>query len=226
MVGFVVSTRQAEELVIGQLAQNLPVYRRDIAHTLRRIVETRRISGVLGTVALVFFATPLFSASRLVLDRLVGVRGEASFIRHVMMDMALVLLLCALLFLITVVTWIYQWVLLFVLRPAGIPGEWIGAASTALSLAVAAGFVYLAYRFVPHRRIRPRAALTAALTAALLWELAKQLFRLYIRGVGLYDQIYGTLGVLVAFVMFVYYSAIVFVFGGALAASLDARRPR
>jgi uncharacterized BrkB/YihY/UPF0761 family membrane protein len=40
-----------------------------------------------------------------------------------------------------------------------------------------------------------------------------------------YDQIYGTLGVLVAFVMFVYYSAIVFVIGGAYAASLDAVRP-
>ena len=54
--------------------------------------------------------------------------------------------------------------------------------------------------------------------------MAKQLFRLYIRQVGVYDQIYGPLGVLVAFVMFVYYSAIVFVFGAAYVASLDSRR--
>lgn len=226
LVGFVLSTRQAEDLVIGQLAQNLPVYRRDIALTLRRIVETRGISGVLGTAILIFFATPLFSASRLILDRLIGVRGGAGFIRHVVTDMALVLLLCALLFLTTVVTWVYQWVLVFVLQPAGMPGEWMKAASTGLSLALAAGLFYLAYRFVPHQRMRPRAALVGALTGAVLWELAKQGFRLYIRGVGVYDQIYGTLGVLVAFVMFVYYSAVVFVFGGALAASLDERRPR
>ncbi len=226
MVGFVLSTRQAEELVIGQLARNFPVYRRDIALTLLRIVETRRMSGALGMVTLVFFATPLFSASRLVLDRLIGVRADASFIRHVFVDMGLVLLLCTLLFLATVVTWVYQWVLVFVLQPVGMPSNWMSAASAALSLAFAVGLFYLAYRFVPHHRLRPRAAFAGAVAGALLWEMAKQLFRLYISRVGLYDQIYGTLGVLVAFVMFVYYSAIVFAFGGAYAASLDARRPR
>lgn len=226
MVGFVLSTRVAEELVIGQLARNFPVYKRDIAQALLRIVETRRMSGALGMVTLVFFATPLFSASRLVLDRLIGVRSDASFIRHVVTDMGRVLLLSILLFLATVVTWVYQWVLVFVLQPAGMPSDWVGAASTALSLAFAVGLFSLAYRFVPHQRMCVRAALAGALAGALLWEVAKQLFRLYISGLGMYDQIYGTLGVLVAFVMFVYYSAIVFAFGGAYAASLDARRHR
>jgi membrane protein len=226
MVGFVLSTRQAEELVIGQLTRNFPVYKREISAALLRIVETRRVSGALGTVTLIFFATPLFTASRLVLDRLIGVRVDVSFIRHVVTDVGLVLLLCTLLFLATVVTWVYQWVLVFVLRPAGMPSDWTSAASTALSVAFAVGLFYLAYRFVPHHGIRPRPALAGALVGALLWEVAKQLFRMYIRGLGMYDQIYGTLGVLVAFVMFVYYSAIVFVFGGAYAASLDARRHR
>jgi membrane protein len=72
--------------------------------------------------------------------------------------------------------------------------------------------------------VRHGAVLAGAIVAAVLWEIAKQLFSLYIRKVGVYDQIYGPLGVLVAFVMFVYYSAVVFVFGGAYVATLDARR--
>ena len=83
---------------------------------------------------------------------------------------------------------------------------------------------YFAYRYVPRRRPRAWAALVGGVLAAILWEAAKQLFRVYIRKVGVYDQIYGPLGVLVAFVMFVYYSAIVFVFGAAYVASLDSRR--
>jgi uncharacterized BrkB/YihY/UPF0761 family membrane protein len=153
MVGFVLSTRQAEDLVIGQLAQNFPVYKREIAATLQRIVETRRISGVLGTITLIVFATPLFSASRLVLDRLVGVRSDTSFIRHMVLDMALVLLLCALLLMATVVTWVYQWVLVFVLRPAGMPSTGLGAASTGQS-GLCRG-PSTSVPLVPHQRMRP-----------------------------------------------------------------------
>src|SRR4030095_1465803 len=101
-----------------------------------------------GMVTLLFFATPLFSASRLVLDRIIGVRGGESFLRRVFVDMGLVLALCVLLFLATVVTWIYQLLLVFVLQPAGMPTDWMNAASTALSVAFAVGLFYLAYRYV------------------------------------------------------------------------------
>ena len=67
--------------------------------------------------------------------------------------------------------------------------------------------------------------MTGAMLAGLLWEAAKQLFRLYVQEIGVYDEIYGPLGVLAAFVMFVYYSAVVFVFSGAFVAALDARQP-
>jgi len=54
-------------------------------------------------------------------------------------------------------------------------------------------------------------------------EIAKQLFRLYIRNVGVYDQIYGALGFMVALTMFVYYSGIVLVLGAEYAAAVEAR---
>src|SRR5207237_766343 len=134
-LGFVLSTERAADEVVGQLARNFPVYRREIAMVLMRIVATRALPGIAGPLVL--------------------------------------------------------------------------------------GFVY---RYVPRRQPARIAALPGAILTALLWEVAKQLFRLYIRRVGVYDQIYGPLGVLIAFVMFVYYTCLVFVFGAAYVAALDARR--
>jgi membrane protein len=226
IVGFVLSSSRLEDLLVGQLASNFPVYRREIHAALHRIMETRRISGMLGMVTLLLFATPLFSAARHVLDHVLGVRTDAHFIRRVFVDMGLVLLFCLLLFLGTAVTWVYHWLLVVVLEPAGMPGPWMARAGTALSVALSAALFFLAYRYVPHRRLRSRSAMAGALVGALLWEVAKQLFRLYIREIGVYDQIYGALGVLVAVVMFIFYSAVVFVFAAAYAAALDAPRRR
>ncbi|MBI4634813.1 MAG: YihY/virulence factor BrkB family protein [Candidatus Rokubacteria bacterium] len=223
-VGFVLSTEQAQQVVVGELAKNFPVYRRDIMAALLKIVEGRTLTGVVGTVVLVLFSTPLFSSARLAMHRLLGVRSGGNFLRNLVVDAGMVLLFGVFLFGITVVTWVFYWVKTFVLEPMQVPGEWIEWTNLGLSLSLSSLMFFLGYRYVPYRRVRAGAALPGALLASGLWEIAKQGFRIYIRRVALYDQIYGPLGVLVAFVMFVYYSAVVFVFGAAYVSALDARR--
>jgi membrane protein len=224
MVGFVLSSEQAGRLVAGQLSQQFPVYQKQIGATLLRIVETRAVSGLLGTAVLVMFSTPLLSASRLIMHRLLGIRGSVGFLRSLARDIAMALLLSALLFTVSTVTWLYHWFRAMAANTLPVPPRWLDVTGLPVSLALSAVMFYLAYRYVPHRRVRVSAALAGAVLASVLWEVAKQLFRLYILKVGLYSQIYGPLGILVAFVMFVYYSAVVFVFSGAFVAALDARR--
>ncbi|OLB06078.1 MAG: hypothetical protein AUH14_07220 [Candidatus Rokubacteria bacterium 13_2_20CM_69_15_1] len=207
MVGLVLSTEQATRHVVGQLTQQFPVYQRQISRVLVRIVEVRAASGLLGTAVLVVFSTPLFGASRLVLHRLLGVKPAGGVVRnffiHFIRDALLAVLLSVLLFIATTMSWVYH----------GLQ-----------ALALSALMFYFAYRLVPRQRPGVGAALSGAMLASLLWEAAKQLFRLYVQEFGVYDEIYGPLGVLAAFVMFVYYSAVVFVFAAAFVAALDARR--
>jgi membrane protein len=225
IVGFVLTSEQAGREIVSQLTRNFPVYREEISRVLYRIVQTRTTSGVVGTIILVVFSTPLFSASRLVLHKLMGLKAGRGFLRGMAVDAGMVVLLGILLFAVTAITWAFYWFQVFVLAPANVPRDWLAAATLGFSVLTSMVMFYLGYRFVPMRRMRAGPALAGAIVATLLWEIAKQLFRLYIRHFGVYDQIYGPLGVLVAFVMFVYYSAIVFVLGGAYAASLDGARP-
>ncbi len=225
-VGFVLSTEEAAQEVVGQLARNFPVYKREIAAVLLRIVHTRALSGILGSVILIIFSTPLFGASRLVLHRMLGVKVRGQYFRNFFLDAGLVLGLTLMLFAVSSVTWMFQWFQEFILEPAQLSATWIYVTTVVFSVAISTAMFYFGYRYVPRKRPSPGASVAGALLAALLWEVAKQLFRLYIRNVGIYDQIYGPFGVLIAFVMFVYYSAIVFTFGAAYVASLDSHRPR
>ncbi len=220
--GFVLSTERAAREVVGQLANSFPVYRTEITRALLRIVQTRKTSGLLGTAILVVFSMPLFGSARLVLHRMLGVRGPRRYLRNLLRDAGMVLLLGPFLFVVTVATWAAQWFQVLAIDIAHVPGRWLQWAAVALSVGLSALLFYLAYRYVPDRPVRRGPALAGGVLASLLWEAAKQLFRLYIRSVGLYSQIYGPLGVLVAFVMFVYYSAMVFVFGAAVVAAFDA----
>jgi membrane protein len=220
VLGFVLSSEQAANQVVGHLAQNFPVNRREIARTLLRIVETRRASGLVGTGALLLFSTQLFSVSRLVMHRLIGIRVSAGFLRNLLLDVGMIVVLSLLLFAATVTESALEWFRTLVFDPARRP--LVSSDTTRVALSVA--MFYLGYRYVPRRHIRIGAAMRGAVLAAVLWEIAKQVFRVYMRRVAIYDQVYGPLGALIAFVMFVYYSALVFVFGGAYAAALDSRR--
>jgi membrane protein len=223
-LGFVLSSEEASREVVAQVTRNFPVYRREITAAILRIVETRAVSGIAGTLILIFFSTPLLGATRLVLHRMLGVRQGGGYVSNFFIDAGMVLILTVLLFAASSVTWLFQWFQDFVVRPAHLSSGWAYAITVAFSVTLSTMMFYFGYHYVPRRRPRVWTALVGGLLAGLLWEVAKQLFRLYIRKVGVYDQIYGPLGVLVAFVMFVYYSAIVFVFGAAYVASLDSRR--
>jgi membrane protein len=224
-IGFVLSGERAAHEVVNQLARNFPVYRGEISRALLAIVESRRVSGIAGTITMIIFASQLFGTARLVIHRVLGVRA-GGFIGNFARDAVMVAVLSALLFVGTVATWIVEWIQSFVVELGSVSRQWIEAAWVAFSLTVSTLTLYLGYRYLPRRRIRPGAAFAGALLASLLWEIAKRLFRLYVRNIAVYGQIYGSLGVLIAFVMFVYYSCVVFVLGACYVASMDARRSR
>ena len=101
--------------------------------------------------------------------------------------------------------------------------HWAGLALTVL---IDTALFVVIYRFVPNRRIRWSSVLVGGLATAVLWESAKQAFRWYIERIGFYSAVYGSLGVTIALMMWVYYSAIVFIIGAALIRGLEEHRSR
>lgn len=86
------------------------------------------------------------------------------------------------------------------------------------------GAVTCLYRYVPRSRPRWGDAAVGGLVLAVLWEGAKHLFSTYVPSLTVYSRIYGSLLVVVLFLLWVYYSAALLLFSAAIVHRLQVRR--
>ena len=77
-------------------------------------------------------------------------------------------------------------------------------------------FSLIYWRF-PNRKVRFQEACFGAMFAAVFWELAKMTFSIYVTKIVDYSKILGPLSALILFVLWIYYSAYIFLFGAELA---------
>ena len=95
-----------------------------------------------------------------------------------------------------------------------------------LSIALGTGLVALIYRYLPARRLPWRQVLTGALVTALLFHLGRWAIGLYL-GRATQPTAFGAAASFAALLLWLYYSAQIFVFGAEFTACLgQSRKPR
>lgn len=115
-------------------------------------------------------------------------------------------------------------VLTWVLEQVGAPTSAQVFTQLGVGLAGAAiffGFLVLLYRYAPNRRTVPaRNALLGALVGVIGWIVVANLFRLYVDNFGSYNRVYGSLGAVVLYLVFLYLTGLVILIGGETSAEL------
>jgi membrane protein len=81
----------------------------------------------------------------------------------------------------------------------------------------------LMYKVMPNTKVRFKSALFGGLAAGLLWEFAKICFSYYVTNIAKPSVIYGSLGGLILFLIWIYYSSTVVIISAQIAA-IDQRR--
>ena len=82
----------------------------------------------------------------------------------------------------------------------------------------------LIYRFMPKAEVTLRDTLPGAFLAGLLWEIAKYVFAWSLNYFH-YDQIYGSVGAVVAVLTWSYVSSLILLFGAQLTATFHYEHP-
>ena len=95
-----------------------------------------------------------------------------------------------------------------------------------LAFGFSVSLFYVTYRYASARRLPWRTALLASVFTAVLFEVAKRLYGLYLASFASLEGASGdaNIGAVVLFVLWIYYTAIVFLLGAVFAETWELRR--
>lgn len=228
VTGFLLESEQVAEYARDTAAVLSPAYSAEIAEALGVLARERKVAGLVGAGMLVVFATQLFALIRSVANRAFRVRVRRGVVHGFLFDVAWVVVFGALgigfVVAIIVLATLGDMALRLVPFPVTVPGP-LPRYLTPPLLALTGVFVlYFIYRTCPHTYVPPAAAATATVVVAVLWDLVRRGFVAYVERWDVYGRLYGSFGVVVATLIWIYYSAVLFVAGAELAAALTEGR--
>jgi membrane protein len=222
-----------EQAAVNYVLSILPPSQRIVVLTrtlVREVVAGRTQFGVLGLVLFIWTSTRLFTSLRSVLKHIFDLPEERGIVAGKIFDLQMVVVAGTLFVLNTGTTIIVEAAQAYGVEWLGLGGrdelEMIQRGSARL---LAFGFILLAfvliYRYLPLRKTPWRIALVAASFTSVVWEMLKGAFAWHVSTAD-YRTTYGTLATLVLLVLWVYYSAFVFVLGGEVGQVYDLLRRR
>jgi membrane protein len=163
-------------------------------------------------------ASGVFDVVQTALDQAWRVKKTRSFVKQRLLSVATISLLGGLFILSLFVSTVTDDVIRAAL--AWTQGSVALAGRIASFITVLIAFVIL-YKFFPHVSVSWRAAWAGAVTAALLWEIAKTVYGVYLIHFARFNLVYGSVGAVIGLLLWGYISATIVLFGAELSATME-----
>lgn len=230
VVGYLLgSSEQAVSEVMGIAGRLIPrATGPEVEAFIRRLIESRHITGVLGIGSLFWISMGLFDIVAFSLTALTGGRDGRSYLHRKLVAL-IVMGLCGFLFLVSLMaSWAFgAWENIEALLGihVGLPHflthpEFPRYVTSAFMIVL----LCLLYRVAPVKVIRWRAILQGATLAGVLWHLVRLAFNWYLLHLSRYNFVYGILGGFVGLVLWIFYTAIILLLGVVFADLFDSHR--
>ncbi len=218
-LGFFLFEYNRSMVWLQDLLQNLlPSTRQAFTENLSMIIENRNHIGLIGFLFFFLFTSAMFGSVRIVLDRIYDLKQERHFLIEKGLDIFLMLMASALFVLamgmealLLIIRRLSEKIHLF--KPIFGPGWTV--ASFLMGLFFTISLFFFLYRFCPSKRIGQKALWISSITGTVLFEISKLVFAWYITVSTNYTLLFGTLNGLLFFILWIYYSCLVFVLSAA-----------
>jgi membrane protein len=191
------------------------------------------VLGIYGSLTFVWFSTRLFGTLRTVLADVFDIESDRGIIAGKWFDIRMTIfstmLLVAYLILNAYLTLATTRGVTF-LAQMGIREDVMGGVEYVLGRIIGFAFIvamfFALYKYLPNRRIRWQQALVGAVSASVMFELARNLWTAFTKSFDPGSLYTGTLYAVVSIVFWVYYAALIFIIGGEVSQAHELRRVR
>ena len=225
-IGFALRAPDVRGEVVRYVLAHIPLDRSLVIDAIRAVARSGTSLTIVGTLLLLWTGVGMFSTVRDSLNFTWGVRG-GGIVHQKLIDVASVIgLTVLLLFSVAGTTALHG-----VASPSaaitgrlspGFDSTWGLFASSIPAFATFASFLF-AYRYLPNVRHGFRDVMPGTLLGTALFEAGKHGFTLYVARFDRYEMLYGSLGAVLLFQLWIYVSAVILLAGAELNAA--ARRP-
>jgi membrane protein len=224
--GFFLSTEDSMQAVEDNITQFIPLpgYEKEIQEQIQvrlgDLVEYRQTAGIIGLIGVLWLSSNLFATARTILNNVYKINIQTSFIMDKIRDFRVLFVLGFLfittLFSSTLIYVVTQFVIKLIENPIA-DFRWLtGVMPVLVAFLFTWLMFYVLYRFLPYIKLSNDVLVISTSIAAILWEVAKYLFGLYILNFGNITRIYGALTIFAGTALWLYYSSIVFLLGGII----------
>lgn len=228
IAGFLLAGGDTLEILLGYIREFFPEFRGSIRKNIETVAATRGQVGVIAVIGLVWVGTAIFDALEYILDQVWGKSESKLLFRARLIGIIVVIGLGALLIVVTIAApaltaardfWLPRSLGRSLVHGYEVFG-WIINALVVMA-------VYLAlYHFVPSKRPPLKDVWPGAATAGIVWELARRLFSWYLKRVASFSTLYGSLGIVIGLLVWLYILGLITIIGGEVAAVLSDRRKK
>lgn len=223
VAAYVVDPAWAVERITATLGEFVPRGEGRVERIVDQAIAARGTAGLLSLATLLWSGTRVFGSLTQALNIAFDADESYGFFTRILVEIVMLLTLGVVLIVALSSTFLIGLLsdALAVLPSRGdLVLRLVQGALQTLLMVVA---FFLIYQFVPRGRQDRRASATGSIVATLLFLLARPLFLFYVERFGSYNRIYGSLGIVIILLVWIWVVALIAFFGGEVAAHTRAQ---
>jgi membrane protein len=221
LLGLFLPSETVQAQIFQFSGRYLPGANQLIERNITRVIELRGSLGLLSVIGLFWTGSAIFGAIGRVINRAWGIYTYRPFYLRKLRDLTLAMGI-SLLFFLSMATTAFSSIIPVIDLPVLESLAVIASRLTGFFLIFV--MIALLYKFMPNTRTSWRYIWPGATLAAVLFEIARTIFSIYLSEFASYDMIYGSVATAIVLLVWIYFSAFIIIIGAEFASEFGRYR--